>query len=94
MGFIPKISEVAIALKVGIIKSSDVAQWCTFVTEGGQAEFKIRGIGYKPFQVALEKAGNQITSKGYDVMVMKRAAISWTIIRCMCCSSDQKIGRG
>ncbi|KLT82626.1 hypothetical protein T635_2704 [Acinetobacter baumannii MRSN 7341] len=24
---------------------------------------------YKPFQVAIERAGNQISSKGYDVMV-------------------------
>ncbi|MCG5225732.1 hypothetical protein [Acinetobacter pittii] len=57
------------ALKVGIVRSSEVSKWCTFESAGGQAEFKIRGIGYKPFQVALEKAGNQITSKGYDVMV-------------------------
>ncbi|MCG9515175.1 hypothetical protein MCL26_08645 [Acinetobacter pittii] len=57
------------ALKVGIVRSSEVSKWCTFETVDGQAEFKIRGIGYKPFQVALEKAGNQITSKGYDVMV-------------------------
>lgn len=57
------------ALKVGIVQSSEVSKWCTFETAGGQAEFKIRGIGYKPFQVALEKAGNQISSKGYDVMV-------------------------
>ncbi|MDV7526380.1 hypothetical protein R4527_02000 [Acinetobacter baumannii] len=56
------------ALKVGIVRSSEVSKWCTFETAGGQAEFKIRGIGYKPFQVALEKAGNQISSKGYDVM--------------------------
>lgn len=57
------------ALKVGIVRSSEVSKWCTFESADGQAEFKIRGIGYKPFQVALEKAGNQITSKGYDVMV-------------------------
>ncbi|MCH2072965.1 hypothetical protein ACW2B4_16525 [Acinetobacter pittii] len=57
------------SLKVGIVRSSEVSKWCTFETAGGQAEFKIRGIGYKPFQVALEKAGNQISSKGYDVMV-------------------------
>lgn len=57
------------ALKVGIVRSSEVSKWCIFETVDGQAEFKIRGIGYKPFQVALEKAGNQISSKGYDVMV-------------------------
>ncbi|MFX6214097.1 hypothetical protein ABTF16_23970, partial [Acinetobacter baumannii] len=26
-----------------------------------------RGIGYKPYQVALERANNQISSKGFDV---------------------------
>lgn len=67
--FIFKFFEVGMALKVGIVRSSEVSKWCSFETAGGQAEFKIRGIGYKPFQVALEKAGNQITSKGYDVMV-------------------------
>ncbi len=67
--FIFKLFEVDMALKVGIVRSSEVSKWCTFETAGGQAEFKIRGIGYKPFQVALEKAGNQISSKGYDVMV-------------------------
>ncbi len=39
------------ALKVGIIKSSDVAQWCTFETEGGQAEFKIRELVISPFKL-------------------------------------------
>lgn len=57
------------ALKVGIIKSSEVSKWCEFKTAGGQAEFKIRGIAYKPFQVAVERASNQITSKGFDVMI-------------------------
>ncbi|ENX41535.1 hypothetical protein [Acinetobacter sp. NIPH 2100] len=58
------------ALKVGIVKSSEVSKWCQFKNAAGevQAEFKIRGIAYKPFQVAMERAGNQITSKGYDVM--------------------------
>ena len=31
------------------------------------AEFKIRGEGYKPFRVALERANNQVASKGYNV---------------------------
>ncbi|MCP8518320.1 hypothetical protein NME96_19800, partial [Acinetobacter baumannii] len=59
------------ALKVGIIKSSDVSKWCEYKGVDGevQAEFKVRGIAYKPFQVAIERAGNQISSKGYDVMV-------------------------
>ncbi|MEJ7581587.1 hypothetical protein WKI22_13805 [Acinetobacter baumannii] len=59
------------ALKVGIIKSSDVSKWCEYKDSDGQvqAEFKVRGIAYKPFQVAIERAGNQISFKGYDVMV-------------------------
>ncbi|HFE9653362.1 hypothetical protein OHW45_06275 [Acinetobacter baumannii] len=59
------------ALKVGIIKSSDVSKWCEYKGTDGQvlAEFKVRGVAYKPFQVAIERAGNQILSKGYDVMV-------------------------
>ncbi|EMI0564642.1 hypothetical protein R6G58_003777, partial [Acinetobacter baumannii] len=54
------------ALKVGIIKSSDVSKWCEYKGVDGevQAEFKVRGIAYKPFQVAIERAGNQISSKG------------------------------
>ncbi len=54
------------ALKVGIIKSSDVSKWCEYKGADGdvQAEFKVRGIAYKPFQVAIERAGNQISSKG------------------------------
>jgi len=58
------------ALKVGIIQSSEVSKWCEFKGIDGQvqAEFKVRGIAYKPFQVAIERAGNQISSKGYDVM--------------------------
>lgn len=53
MGFlISKISEVAMALKVGIIKSSDVSKWCEYKDSDGQvqAEFKVRGIAYKPFR--------------------------------------------
>ncbi|MCJ0773015.1 hypothetical protein MNL33_16125 [Acinetobacter baumannii] len=46
------------ALKVGIIKSSDVSKWCEYKGADGdvQAEFKVRGIAYKPFQVAIERA--------------------------------------
>lgn len=63
------------ALKVGIVQSSEVSKWCQFKNAKGevQAEFKIRGIAYKPFQVAIERAGNQITSKGYDVMTIDPA---------------------
>ncbi|ETR86905.1 hypothetical protein M212_2435 [Acinetobacter baumannii CI79] len=43
--------------------------WRKYKDEEGNvlAEFKIRGIGYKPYQVALERANNQITAKGFDV---------------------------
>ncbi|WP_421833275.1 hypothetical protein [Acinetobacter baumannii] len=59
------------ALKVGIVRSSEVSKWCEYKGPDGEvlAEFKVRGVAYKPFQVAIERAGNQISSKGYDVMV-------------------------
>ncbi|MDA3448025.1 MULTISPECIES: hypothetical protein [unclassified Acinetobacter] len=57
------------ALKVSIQTSKTVSKWREYVDGEGNvlAEFKIRGIAYKPYQVALERANNQITSKGYDV---------------------------
>ncbi|WP_151819436.1 hypothetical protein [Acinetobacter seifertii] len=57
------------ALKVTIQTSKTVSKWREYVDKEGNvlAEFKIRGISYKPYQVALERANNQITSKGYDV---------------------------
>ncbi|MDV7565318.1 hypothetical protein R4671_03260 [Acinetobacter baumannii] len=57
------------ALKVTIQTSKTVSKWREYTdTEGNVlAEFKIRGSGYKPYQVALERANNQITTKGYDV---------------------------
>ncbi len=57
------------ALKVSIQTSKTVSKWREYVDKEGNvlAEFKIRGISYKPYQVALERANNQITSKGYDV---------------------------
>ncbi|BBU19157.1 hypothetical protein BE1S18E01_26850 [Acinetobacter sp. BEC1-S18-ESBL-01] len=57
------------ALKVSIQTSKTVSKWRKYVDKEGNvlAEFKIRGISYKPYQVALERANNQITSKGYDV---------------------------
>ncbi len=56
--FISKISEVVMALKVGIIKSSDVSKWCEYKGADGevQADFKVRGIAYKPFQVAMPQS--------------------------------------
>lgn len=57
------------ALKVTIQTSKTVRKWREYTDTGGNvlAEFKIRGSGYKPYQVALERANNQITTKGYDV---------------------------
>ncbi|RSP92652.1 hypothetical protein EA716_15530 [Acinetobacter baumannii] len=57
------------ALKVTIQTSKTVSKWREYTDIEGNvlAEFKIRGSGYKPYQVALERANNQITSKGFDV---------------------------
>jgi hypothetical protein len=51
------------ALKVAITQNKEVSGWREF--QG--AEFKIRGIAHKAFQVAEERARNQVVSKGYDV---------------------------
>jgi len=57
------------ALKVTIQTSKTVSKWREYTDIEGNvlAEFKIRGSGYKPYQVALERANNQINSKGFDV---------------------------
>lgn len=57
------------ALKVAIQKSKEVSIWKDYKDSEGNvlAEFKIRGEGYKPFRVAMERAQNQVTSKGYNV---------------------------
>ena len=57
------------ALKVAIQKSKEVSLWKEYKDAEGNvlAEFKIRGEGYKPFRVALERANNQVASKGYNV---------------------------
>jgi hypothetical protein len=57
------------ALRVAIQQSKEVSLWKEYKDAEGNvlAEFKIRGEGYKPFRVALERANNQVTSKGYNV---------------------------
>ena len=57
------------ALKVAIQKSKDVSLWKEYKDAEGNvlAEFKIRGDAYKPYRVALERAQNQVSSKGYNV---------------------------
>lgn len=51
------------ALQVAITQNKEVSAWRKF--KG--AEFKIRGIAYKAFQVAEERARNQVAAKGFNV---------------------------
>ena len=46
------------SLTVGINKSKHVSKWFDYVDENGAvlAKFKIRGISYKPYQVAIERS--------------------------------------
>ncbi|WP_312088003.1 hypothetical protein [Acinetobacter variabilis] len=57
------------ALKVAIQQSKEVALWKEYKDSEGNvlAEFKIRGSDYKAYRVAVERAQNQLSSKGYDV---------------------------
>lgn len=57
------------ALKVTIQQSKEVALWKEYKDGEGNvlAEFKIRGSDYKAYRVAVERAQNQLSSKGYDV---------------------------
>lgn len=57
------------ALKVAIQQSKEVALWKEYKDSKGNvlAEFKIRGSDYKAYRVAVERAQNQLSSKGYDV---------------------------
>lgn len=57
------------SLSVGIIKPKNVSKWVEYKDLEGNvlAKFKVRGIGYKSYQVAIERANHQITSKGFNV---------------------------
>lgn len=57
------------ALNVNVNEEKTVSKWCKYKDDEGNvlAEFKIRGVKYKPYRVALERASNQIAAKGYDV---------------------------
>lgn len=57
------------ALKVAIQQSKEVALWKEYKDGKGNvlAEFKIRGSDYKAYRVAVERAQNQLSSKGFDV---------------------------
>jgi len=57
------------ALKVAIQQSKEVALWKEYKDGKGNvlAEFKIHGSDYKAYRVAVERAQNQLSSKGYNV---------------------------
>ena len=57
------------ALKVAIQQSKEVTLWKEYKDSKGNvlARFKIRGSDYKAYRVAVERAQNQMSSKGYDV---------------------------
>ena len=57
------------SLIVGLNKSKQISKWCQYKDTDGNvlAEIKVRGISYKPYQVAVERAQNQIAQKGFDV---------------------------
>ena len=57
------------ALKVAIQQSKEVTLWKEYKDGEGNvlAEFKIRGSDYKAYRVAIERAQNQLASKGYNV---------------------------
>lgn len=57
------------SLIVGLNKSKQISKWCEYKDADGEvlAEIKVRGISYKPYQVAVERAQNQIAQKGFDV---------------------------
>lgn len=57
------------SLIVGLNKSKQISKWCEYKDAEGNAlaEIKVRGISHKPYQVAVERAQNQIAQKGFDV---------------------------
>ena len=57
------------SLIVGLNKSKQISKWCQYKDTDGNvlAEIKVRGISYKPYQVAVERAQNQIAQQGFDV---------------------------
>ncbi|ENU92101.1 hypothetical protein F971_01988 [Acinetobacter vivianii] len=56
-------------LNVNVNAEKTVSKWCEYKDDKGNvlAEFKIRGVSYKPYRVAIERASNQVAAKGYDV---------------------------
>lgn len=52
------------SLVIGINQSKHVSEWVDYLDDEAKvlAKFKIRGISYKPYQVAIERARNMIAS--------------------------------
>lgn len=61
------------SLIVGMNKPKNASKWADYKDDKGNvlARFNIRGIDYKPYQVALERANNQIASKGFNIELAK-----------------------
>lgn len=58
------------SLKAIIKQNKEAALWCEYKDEQGVvlAEFKIRGDRCQAYRVAIERANNQISSNGFDVI--------------------------
>lgn len=67
------------ALKVAIQESKEISLWREYKDDEGNilARFKIRGIEHQAYQVALERAQNQIISKGYDLDAATNEDKTW-----------------
>lgn len=56
------------SLNVLISKPKNISKWVQYKNDDEVlAEFKVRGIGYKSYQVAVERAQNQIATNGFNV---------------------------
>lgn len=56
------------SLNVLISKPKNISKWVQYKNDDDVlAEFKVRGIGYKSYQVAVERAQNQIATNGFNV---------------------------
>lgn len=57
------------ALVIGVQETKEVSKWVDYKDENGEvlARFQIKGIKDKKYEVARERASNQVASKGFDV---------------------------
>lgn len=63
------------SLKAVIQQTNEApAKWVDYKNAEGEvlAEFKIKGIDNQAYRVAVERASNQITSKGFDVSLANK----------------------